>query len=449
MKKRGQVTVFVIIGFLILIIIGVIFFIISAKNKFSESEITASSIDEVRRQVNLDVKLCFENIVENGILDGARHGGNAVLMNKLGSDSVRESGLDICKTLLTATQEIRLAFGPNRKYTQDSVCVLYDSNNIAINEEQINDDTVLNFVSAPLDLNNFENSLKNYLSDRLPRCLNEFNQYKTKGWGIGTLNVENIDDVGGVAELLKQRKDEYIIINPGFDTSCPMEGKFVASLKMPLKFSRVRSIGNEESFVLDNQEFIYNANLKYFYTKSDELLKDLLSIGFEQTKISEMPNAGVCKNCWDIKDGLVEFERKVEDPSSGGCDGCHFYKATDPNTGAYFFNIKCGEYFMSLNNPINVNGKEIVLKEANVDNIIVSVDGVSGETINKDSTVDVGGIDFTFDNYDQDTGKVTLIIGESLSYLWGYYFGCSSNVDICFIECDNNMGPATMQPNDC
>ncbi|MEK6935069.1 MAG: hypothetical protein AABW46_04280, partial [Nanoarchaeota archaeon] len=69
MEKRGQVTIFVVIGLIILILIGVVFFIKGVRDRVEETDITASSVDEVRRQVNLDVKLCFESIVENGILD--------------------------------------------------------------------------------------------------------------------------------------------------------------------------------------------------------------------------------------------------------------------------------------------------------------------------------------------------------------------------------------------
>src|SRR3989344_3561249 len=120
MEKRGQVTTFAILGVVILITISIVFIVISSRNKTVESEISASNIDEVRRQVNLDVKLCFESIVENGILNGARHGGDVILMNQLSTSEVGGSGLsDPCSMVPTATQEIKLLYGVKTQFTPE------------------------------------------------------------------------------------------------------------------------------------------------------------------------------------------------------------------------------------------------------------------------------------------------------------------------------------------
>jgi len=463
MEKRGQVTTFAILGVVILITISIVFIVISSRNKTVESEISASNIDEVRRQVNLDVKLCFESIVENGILNGARHGGDVILMNQLSTSEVGGSGLsDPCSMVPTATQEIKLLYGVKTQFTPEGECLVIDHSGKAVDLT----DSSINLFGVEFDfeakevltnpnLADFQNDLENYIRNKLPTCLREFKKYNDKGWKIEADKIETTswELSDGLQKYLEQHDtspDEAITLNPT-PQNCPLDGRLVATLEMPLKFSRAKSVsGEEESFVLDKQEFIYNVDISYFYRKAKELYEEFKNtFGVPPSgRILDLAVQNICTACGQIDSILNKF---ANDPSTGvetQCavkNGCHFYKATDPNTGAYFFNIKCGEYFFTpdgASKGVNNNANEIKVEnlqgEVGKQTAEVTVDGVQN-TVEEGSTMNIGGLDITFDGLKGT--EVRLIVGKSVSYLWGYYFGCFPGSPtilgsgMCFIEC--------------
>ncbi|MBI2499683.1 hypothetical protein HYV88_05565 [Candidatus Woesearchaeota archaeon] len=432
MEKRGQVTVFVVVGLLILIILSVVFVIISTRNRIAESEITASTLDEVRRQVNLDVKLCFENIVEAGILDSSRHGGEAILWNSLSEGT---STLNPCNIIPTATQEIRMMYNPELTDDCDAKVTNLDSRAettiSSINIPDI-DKYAFKFISTLPNEGVFDSySLERYIRDKLPRCLREFKDYRTKGWSIESNDGwESSDDFSGsIKEYLDTHNapdpnKKAIIVDPGTPQACPLDGRLLVKLNMPLKFSKESRIGKEESFILDNQEFIYNADLTYFYKKIKELFSNLYSLSSDDLnniKITELNNNPICSDCTRLTSTISSINNDVM--ACEDSNGCHFYKATDPNTGAYMFNIKCGEYYFILRNQKTINGKEIVLTEGDNDKIKVKVSGFESDYITKGTTVNIGGLDITYDKQ-RDSGEYVLLVGKGVSFLWGYYFGC-------------------------
>jgi len=452
MEKRGQVTIFVVVGLLILIILSVVFIIISTRNRVAESEITASTLDEVRRQVNLDVKLCFENIVEAGILDSSRHGGEAILWNQIST-----SNLNPCSMIPTATQEIRPMYGP--ELGNDCSIMIKDSP--TRNPYPVNDLNEIDPTSSYFDFKRtlpagFDStSLEEYIRDKLSNCL-KFNNYIDKDWTItadgNTWKYTNRDDIKNYLLRHSTVDDKAVDVTlvPTI-TNCPLDGKLVAKLNIPLKFSKENMIDEEESFVLDNQEFIYNADLTYFYTKVGELLDNGFMPKFNpDIPISQLGTSEICNNCGYLTNVINGIGSSVS--ACEATNGCHFYKATDPNTGAYIFNIKCGEYYFGPPLPDSkpINGKTVFLDGVSGDIANIKVNNGDITAIAKGTTVNVGGLDITYDRQ-RDSGEYVLLVGKGVSFLWGYYFGCGlpPNINKCFIDCPLQTSPSPNKPPLC
>ncbi len=436
MEKRGQVTIFVVIGLLILIVLSVVFVIISTRNRVAESEITASTLDEVRRQVNLDVKLCFENIVEAGILDGARHGGETILWNQ-----IYISNVNPCEMMPTATQEIKLMYGPD---LGDDCSLMVKKTPTSGPYPITNPDEAKELYfdfKKKLPPSYDPTPLQNYIIDKLPKCI-KLDKYITKGWKISSSEKNwKYTDTNSLTQYLQDHNEAITVITQSPPPTCPLDGKFIVKLNMPIVFSKESRIDKEESFVLDNQEFIYNADLTYFYKQVNDLLTRLIRLYSDdpnRIKIKNVPTQEICTNCMRLGTEIDLFKQNIENTCGDIPDGngCHFYKATDPNSGAYFFNIKCGEYYFKpspdTSSTKTINGKSIILLSKyegdplteEDDKVQVEVERSQSEVKIRE-TVNIGGLDVTYTkNRPGPNNEVVLLVGKGVSFLWGYHFGC-------------------------
>lgn len=81
MEKRGQVTLFVVLGILIVIIIAIIFFLRTlTSEKAGRTEVTTTlALSNAINRVNSLVNLCFTEASDRIVYEAGKHGGYAAI----------------------------------------------------------------------------------------------------------------------------------------------------------------------------------------------------------------------------------------------------------------------------------------------------------------------------------------------------------------------------------
>ncbi|MBW2998066.1 hypothetical protein KY321_00880, partial [Candidatus Woesearchaeota archaeon] len=76
-NKKGQVTIFLILGILIL---GSMFFLYSYSNKINEQSLKrnkgkAIDVEKLKRQISIEVQSCFDEAVKDAVVYLGKNGG--------------------------------------------------------------------------------------------------------------------------------------------------------------------------------------------------------------------------------------------------------------------------------------------------------------------------------------------------------------------------------------
>jgi hypothetical protein len=144
MKKKGQVTVFIIVGIVLLLIVGLIFFQKgqdTTKSVFINKDLVSIPYSS---SVQNFVQSCFEQVTELGVIRTGHQGG------------YWESPLDYSILFFDDTLPYYYA----------------DETSMVISEE------------------NAEHELENYIKERLPECVQDFSIYEDEGYEIIASSID-------------------------------------------------------------------------------------------------------------------------------------------------------------------------------------------------------------------------------------------------------------------
>ena len=215
MNKRGQVTIFVVLGILIVIVIGIVVLIrTNSLNKAGESGLgTSISLSQSIDEINSFVNLCLTEFSDSAIYDAGKHAGYALIKPE------NYFGLP------------NNGFGSSNHPIFGKVVYL-TCNGVDQTPNILNVET------------NIEEALEYYL---INECLDEFNILRDNGW-----NVEGEE----------------------FDVNINMEnsGIFV-TLNIPRKFDK-----NEISFEISNFDYFSGIDFNFYLVKSKEIVDSITNL---------------------------------------------------------------------------------------------------------------------------------------------------------------------------
>ena len=83
MKKRGQVTLFVILGVLVILIVIILFFLLRIRVERGGNTSETLDITQTKQEVDNIVQSCLRDISEEAVWTAAEHGGYALQTNTL------------------------------------------------------------------------------------------------------------------------------------------------------------------------------------------------------------------------------------------------------------------------------------------------------------------------------------------------------------------------------
>jgi len=209
MKKRGQVTLFVIIGTFLIIAIFILLFLTQSKLKEAGSTVDEITIGQTGERAYVLAQACVEHLSEEAVSTAARYGGYALNVNLNYYCSVL-GNLNPSDYLVGATaqspssQTLRFSEGP--------VYFNYPSLNLLPTKDKV------------------KTCLKDYLEDKLPDCL-KFYDIKHQGWNINPplIEPETIDvDMGDTVvitvtlpEIIFTRQKDSFTLEKKFTHNVP------------------------------------------------------------------------------------------------------------------------------------------------------------------------------------------------------------------------------------
>lgn len=153
--KRGQVTVFILLGILIIVIAGGIYYTVSRQNQAIEPK--EKEVPSQAQSVNLYIRLCVNKVLENGVNLIGRQGGYI----EIPQDPV---GVGEFKNYLPLSLNSKIVYW---YYKAD--------NNV-------------DFIQKP-SIDSMEQEVTNYIDNNLMNCLGEFNEYQGFKVRKGKLSV--------------------------------------------------------------------------------------------------------------------------------------------------------------------------------------------------------------------------------------------------------------------
>jgi len=214
MNKRGQVTLFVVLGILIVIIIATIFFLrtLTSEQAGRTGVTTTLALSNVKNRVDSLVNLCFTEFSDSIIYEAGEHGGYAVI---------------------EANYWQGLPYGDGWG-TEDHPQYL------PLVYLQCGD------VSLMPDLSDVERSIENSIGYSLANldCLRNFDDFKIGGWGVEGTKIDVIADVN--------------------------ENGISLELNIPRTFTK-----DDKSFDIDNYHYSSNVAFPFYLEKAEEIISGL------------------------------------------------------------------------------------------------------------------------------------------------------------------------------
>lgn len=232
MKKRGQVTVFVILGIIIVAVIAIVIYIDSLQNQENAPKTSAESTDisGLQKEVDTLVNLCLETLSEEALYDAAEHNGYAADGDN-NWDCMPGSG----SFSLTAIREIHVPITTDLTFPGGIPDFTHNTNVLT---QLGNHDEI-------------ENCLNAYIGKRLPGCI-DLERFKDQGWDItpttGTIETKT--------ELAPETGTSF-------------------KLKIPRTFTKERGDGTSYSFRINDYNYFSDIDLLFFIDKVKELASRL------------------------------------------------------------------------------------------------------------------------------------------------------------------------------
>ncbi len=214
MEKRGQATLFIILGIIFVVLIIIILFIRteSTKNIGREETATTLSLSNVITKANNLVDLCFSEFADRVIYDAGKHGGYAVIE----SDNFR--GLP------------------------------YSDGWGSEDHPQYAPLVYLRCGTASLmpDISDVERTIKESIEYSLLNedCLNDFEELKKEGWEVSGTKTEVIAEIN--------------------------EDGISLELNIPRTLTK-----DENSFYISNFNHQSNINIPFYLGKAEEIINDV------------------------------------------------------------------------------------------------------------------------------------------------------------------------------
>ncbi len=203
MRKRGQITAFIIIGIVLLIGVGIFFYYKSLSTEFKPAEIKPTKEGELQQYVTG----CLDRIGEDAILQMGAKGGYIRLPNSIENNPaayIREDSLGLVK--------VPFWYSPN------------DPN------QDVNK-------APPLEY--LELQLKNYINESLPRCLANFTPLSQS---YNFINTENytVEVVVGEENVITRLSYPFTAVSKAKQEKFEMTTPFISVL--PVRLKRVHDL---------------------------------------------------------------------------------------------------------------------------------------------------------------------------------------------------------------
>ena len=265
MKKRGQVTVFVILGIIIVAVIAIVIYIGTLQNQENAPKTSAESADltGLQKEVDTLVNLCLETLSEEALYDAAEHNGYAADGDN-NWDCMPGSG----SFSLTAIREIHMPI---------SIDLTFPG---GIPDFSHNANVLMQLGSDPDDI---ENCLDVYINKRLPGCIN-LERFEEQGW-----------DITPTAGTIEPKTE----LAPGAGTSF--------KLKIPRTFTKERGDGTSYSFSINDYSYFSDIDLLFFIDKVKELASRLAAANPAGTGNFDGIPETIRRNVYDTFDAEADF----------------------------------------------------------------------------------------------------------------------------------------------
>ena len=286
MRKRGQITFFVVSGMLLIIVFVLVFFMTQTNlEKTGRSEIQSTlSLSVVRTNVETLVQECFENIAQQIIFSAGNYAGYSVFFMP---DRETYSGLPFGGLTAEPT--------PTR-----IIVYLYAQGQKKLPNEIELEQTM-------------EDALKYLLSYN--SCLNDFNELRESGWNITGTDILTSADISSLGISIE--------------------------LSLPREFSK-----DGNSFQIDTFTFHSNINFFTYLTMADELISSItVTLSYLQSDLEQKVSNGEMTQEQAVDYARGEVNRILEEFTAKlDAEGYDFYYRDSPNIldnhiepGTFFF----------------------------------------------------------------------------------------------------------------
>lgn len=239
--RKGQVTVFVIIAILV---IGVISFFIITRDQVDQE-----FIPEEHQPVSSFISACLYHTAEQGLRIIGEHGGY-IEEEKTSSNPTEEKAVDFTGTTVVYWH-----------YMDSS----NDCKDCSFNSE-------MPFLKKKDGSQSIEEELDNYIKNKLPECLDNFESINSQGFTIEELG-EVIPDT--------QVDDESVIVNLNYAIRSTKETEKVMSkytAELPVNLKRVYGIAQNITEQSAKEKFLEHLTLNLISAFSGTNVEDLPSI---------------------------------------------------------------------------------------------------------------------------------------------------------------------------
>ncbi len=199
MQKRGQVTLFVLLGIAIVVIIIVLFFLRRVQVESSSDVSENIDISQTKQEVDNIMQTCLNDISERAVWIAAEHGGYALETNREYS----------CEELPFNLADYIYVDRTDREHLDDYTYFGVDGKS-GINPiplGQISDQSEL--------------CLESFIKNKMSSCINSFVPLLNKNWNVKIIGAYNSD---------------------GVDVNIEIEDKVLVETKVPREFSRDKSV---------------------------------------------------------------------------------------------------------------------------------------------------------------------------------------------------------------
>ena len=306
MNKRGQITVFIIIGILILFAFALVFFIYSSS--VEKKEISARPvIEQVPTELNplvLYVEDCIRQTAERGLIVLGENGGY-INPDDHGVYSYEDPS-DFDGVMISKNSDTKVPYWLYSRISNNENSISCDSLAPSLKREYNKDDSI-------------ESQLDKYINQELEICIDEFRQFKLQNFEI---KEGDIDTTTTVTDTKITFFVEYPLdIKAGnFDASID---KFFTELDVPLK--KIYDLAQELTAVQSEFAFIERDALNLmesFSSLESDKLPPMTDSTFEFGKINVWPAPKVEEN---IKSMLTSYVPMMQIHQS-----VNYYKYTVP-----------------------------------------------------------------------------------------------------------------------